>query len=84
MIWTPNLEKQKNSRSGRYIAKYMTPTIEAVRLLTLVPIAWGAWIHDSRLVLLGLSIPLVGLVQWVNVAAISINRFKPECRRLTT
>ena len=63
MIWPPNLEKLKNSRIGRYIAKYMTPTIEAIRLLTLLPMAWGAWTHHFWLIALGL---VMLLLAWCN------------------
>jgi hypothetical protein len=37
--WTPDLEKLKRSAFGRYIEKYMTPFIEAIRLLSLIPMA---------------------------------------------
>ena len=40
MMWPPNLEKMKNSPLGNYISKYMTSTIEAIRLLSLAPMAW--------------------------------------------
>jgi hypothetical protein len=63
MIWPPDLERLKNSSLGKYVSKYMTPTIEAVRLLTLVPMAWGAWTH--RLSLIGLGL-LVLLLAWCN------------------
>ncbi len=43
MKWPPDLEKIGASRAGRYLRTYMTPTVEAVRLLTLVPMAYGAW-----------------------------------------
>jgi len=56
MIRPRNLEKLKNSPVGRYIAKYMTPTIEAARLLSLVPMAWGAWTHHVWLIVLGLAV----------------------------
>lgn len=46
--WTPDLEKLKRSSFGRYIKKYMTQFIELTRLLTLVPMAYGAWNHDFR------------------------------------
>ena len=59
MIWLPNLERLKNSRLGNYVSKYMTPTIEVVRLLTLVPMAWGAWVHNLGLIALGLVILLL-------------------------
>lgn len=37
--------------------------IEAVRLLTLVPMAWGAWSHRAQWIALG---PLVLLLAWCN------------------
>lgn len=63
MIWPPDLERLKNSSFGNYVSKYMTPTIEAVRLLSLVPMGWGAWIHSLQLIALGL---LVLLLAWCN------------------
>jgi hypothetical protein len=47
MIWPPDVENVKNSSFGNYVSKYMTPKIEVVRLLTLVPMAWGAWTTTS-------------------------------------
>ena len=32
----------------------MTPAIEAIRLLTLAPMAYGAWNRDFRFIVLGL------------------------------
>ena len=63
MIWSPDLERLKNSPLGNYVSKYMTPTIEAVRFLTLVPMAWGAWTHSLRWIALGL---VVLLLAWCN------------------
>lgn len=40
--WTPNLQKMKRSVFGRYIKKHMTPFVELTRLLTLVPMVYGA------------------------------------------
>ena len=56
MKWTPELEKLKRSGFGRYIKRYMTPLIEVIRLLTLVPMAYGAWNHDLRFIALGFAI----------------------------
>ena len=50
MIWPPKVENVKNSPLGKYVSKYMSPTIEVVRLLTLVPMAWGAWTHHTWLI----------------------------------
>jgi hypothetical protein len=63
MIWPPDLEKLQNSALGNYISEYMTPAIEAIRLLSLVPMAWGAWIHDLWLIALGF---LILLLAWCN------------------
>jgi hypothetical protein len=63
MIWPPDLEKLKNPALGNYISKYMTPAIEAIRLLTLVPMAWGAWTHNLWLIALGF---LILLLAWCN------------------
>ena len=54
--WTPDLEKLKRSKFGRYMGRYMTAAIEAIRLLTLAPMAYGAWNHDFRFIVLGLAI----------------------------
>ena len=63
MVWPPDLEWLKNSALGKYISKYMTPTIEAIRLLSLVPMAWGAWNHSPWYIALGL---LILLLAWCN------------------
>lgn len=63
MIWPPNVETVKNSPFGKYVLQYMTPTIEAVRLLTLVPMGWGAWTHHIWLIGLGFVLLLVA---WSN------------------
>ena len=63
MIWPPDVESVKNSPLGRYVLQYMTPTIEAVRLLTLVAMAWVAWTHHIWLIELGFVLLLVA---WSN------------------
>jgi hypothetical protein len=59
MIWPPDLERLKRSVLGQYISKYMTGTVEAIRFLSLVPMAWGAWIHNLWIIALGLVILLL-------------------------
>ena len=61
--WTPDLEKQKRSEFGRYIKKHVTPLVEATRLLSMIPMKYGAWNHDFRLVVLGLAILVIS---WCN------------------
>ncbi len=63
MKWTPDLETIKHSRFGHYIQRYMTPGIEALRFLTLVPMAYGAWVHQPGYIVLGLVILLAA---WCN------------------
>ena len=63
MIWPPDLEKLKNSSFGKYIAKHMTPTVEAIRFLSLAPMGWGAWAHNLWFIGLGL---LIVLLAWCN------------------
>ena len=61
--WTPDFEKLKRSEFGRYIRKYMTPFVEATRLLSLIPMAYGAWNHNLRFIVLGL---LILAIAWCN------------------
>jgi hypothetical protein len=61
--WTPDFNKQKDSPMGKYMREYMTPLIELVRFLTLVPMAYGAWAHNIWFILLGLAILVIA---WCN------------------
>jgi hypothetical protein len=63
ITWPPDLERLKRSALGRYVSTCMTPAIELTRLLSLVPLAYGAWTHEIRYVLFGL---LVLVVAWCN------------------
>lgn len=53
--WGPDLEALRRSAPGKYLARYMTPVVQAIRLLTVVPMGYGAWTHDIRFVVLGLA-----------------------------
>lgn len=59
MIWPPDLERLKRSVLGQYISKFMTRTVEVIRFLSLVPMAWGAWFHNFWIIVLGLEILLL-------------------------
>jgi hypothetical protein len=48
-----DLEHIKHSGFGRYLRQYMTPSTEALRLLTLLPMAYGAWQHERGWIVLG-------------------------------
>jgi hypothetical protein len=55
-----NLEKYEQSRFGRYIRKYMTRSMEALRMAGYVVMAVGAWFHLACLIPLGLLCTLWG------------------------
>jgi hypothetical protein len=61
MIDPPDLQSLKYSPLGEYVSKYMRPAIEIVRLLSLIPMVVGAWIHEPWFIALGL---LVVLFAW--------------------
>src|SRR5689334_16244023 len=46
----------QRSAFGNYIRHYMTRLIEIIRLLTLVPMTYGAWIHEPYYIVLGFVI----------------------------
>ena len=53
LIRFANLEKQKSSRFGIYVRKYMTRTMEMLRLLGYILMALGAWHHTPWIIALG-------------------------------
>ncbi len=63
MKWSPDLERIKRSRFGRYIRRSMTSAIEVIRLLSLVPMAYGAWLHQPGYIAFGLVILIAA---WCN------------------
>ncbi len=63
MTWMPDFTRQKESALGHYIKEYMTPLIEAIRFLTLVPMAYGAWVHNGWWIVLGFVILIAA---WCN------------------
>ena len=65
LIRYANLEPYKQSAFGQYIRRYMSHTIEAVRLLGLGVMMVGAWYHLGWLIALGLVIILVGWLRGI-------------------
>jgi len=65
MIWPPvsDLERIRASVSGKYLKRSMTPAVEATRLLSLLPMAFGAWEHTFWPTWLGIVILIVA---WAN------------------
>jgi hypothetical protein len=60
-----NLEKYEQSRFGRYIHKYMTRSMEVLRMAGYVVVAVGAWFHLGCLIPLGLLLTLLGWLRGV-------------------
>jgi len=58
-----NLERQRASRFGQYVQRYMTRTMEALRLAGYIIMAAGAWYHAMFFIGLGL---LIILGAWLN------------------
>lgn len=55
-----DLEPQQRSAFGRYVARYMTPTMQAVRLAGNGVMTLGAWYRRPGVLVLGLLIILFG------------------------
>lgn len=54
-----DLENYKNSRFGRYVAKYMRQIAQQARLVGYVGMALGAWFHMVWILVLGLVVIVV-------------------------
>lgn len=59
LIRFANLERQKRSPFGRYVERYMTRATEAVRLLGMITMAAGAWLHSPAAIAAGLVVVLL-------------------------
>jgi hypothetical protein len=55
-----NLEPQRESPFGRYVGRFMTHTMEVVRLAGFIVMAIGAWNRSVVTILLGAAIVLFG------------------------
>jgi chromate transport protein ChrA len=64
LIWPPDsLERIRASSAGKYLKSYMTPAVEAIRFLILIPVAYGAWTHELWPIWIGLVILVLA---WMN------------------
>ncbi|HKA72545.1 MAG TPA: hypothetical protein VKE26_12100 [Xanthobacteraceae bacterium] len=54
-----NLEPYKQSALGRYLARHMTHTVEAIRLLGMIVTAFGAWFHSVAAIVLGVVVTIL-------------------------
>jgi len=62
VIRLATLEPQKQSALGRYLARYMTHTMEAARLVGMIIIALGAWLQSPAALVGGF---LVIVLAWM-------------------
>ncbi len=60
-----DLERYKRSPLGAYLRRYMTRTVEAVRLAGFVLMAAGAWFHQAWLLAVGVGIVLLAWLRGV-------------------
>jgi hypothetical protein len=60
-----DLERYQRSRPGRYIRRYMTRPIEAIRFAGLAVMAIGAWFHTIWLLPLGTLVIVLGWLRGV-------------------
>jgi hypothetical protein len=60
-----NLEPYRQSPFGRYVARYMTHAMEAVRLAGMVVMALGAWSRSLSIIVLGAAVVLFGWLRGV-------------------
>jgi len=54
LITFGNLERQRASRFGHYVQRYMTRAMEILRLVGYITLAVGAWYHAPWIIALGL------------------------------
>jgi hypothetical protein len=50
-----NLERQRASRFGHYVQRYMTRAMETLRLVGYIMMAAGAWYHEPWMIVFGLA-----------------------------
>jgi hypothetical protein len=55
-----NLEPYRESALGRHVARYMTHTMEAVRLVGFIVMAVGAWDRSAVVIVFGVAVILFG------------------------
>lgn len=60
LIGRADLEAYKHSRLGKYLAEYMTISMQALRFLGFGVMAGGAWFHIRGLLPLGFALVLLG------------------------
>jgi hypothetical protein len=60
-----DLSRYKESGFGRYVGRYMTRAIEAVRLAGFIVAAVGAWLHLWWLIPVGIAVVILGWLRGV-------------------
>jgi len=59
IVRVADLERFKASLFGRYVARYMTRSAEAARLLGIIVFWLGAWYHVRWLLVIGMAVILL-------------------------
>ncbi len=54
-----DLKGLKDSSFGAYVDRYMTRAVEAIRLIGMIIMAAGAWLHLVALIIVGLAVILL-------------------------
>jgi hypothetical protein len=65
LVRLADLGRYKQSRFGQYVHRYMTRSMEALRLEGYAVMVVGAWFHLAWLILLGLLVVLFGWLRGV-------------------
>lgn len=59
LIYCGDLESIKRSRTGAYLQRHMTRTIEAIRFAGDIVMVLGAWFHQPSLIIVGLVVIVI-------------------------
>ena len=74
LIWLADLEPRKQSPLGRYVAKYMTPSMQEARFAGNAVMALGAWYRRPAVLVAGLLVILFGWLRGALVQQIAVHR----------
>jgi hypothetical protein len=58
MIWTMDFTKQKNSKFGKYVARFMTRSKENLRLMGFLVMLVGGWYQSWGIIFVGFVVVL--------------------------
>jgi hypothetical protein len=73
-----NLERQRQSAFGRYVARSMTHAMEAVRLGGMIVIAFGTWNRSAVTIAFGVVVILFGWTRGLLMPTRSVTGKRPR------